>query len=213
VKMSVAFYMANFIRAVFCIQHLLDFQGLQQFLETLAPYGCDPVGAPTSDGDWVEQKLAWRVQDAFWTCRLLQFSFGSGSGAVLSFDIDESLPFQMPGALSVRPGGEPWFEAYQQMLVRLIRQIEPTLGMLDYEADLLCGQAHAQPFASWGNYFPAWLLNRLSTAERSQLFRLVDEALPVDDLGVLTFIHPLMVNQAWSDRHVRLDRLVRSHFQ
>lgn len=180
----------------------------------MAPSGCIPAGAPViNDADWFAQPLAWRIQDASWECRLLQFTPDAGGASILSFDITEALPFPPASgsALSYRPGGEDWFGAYQQILVDLIRQTKPGPGMLDYDADLLCNSADTRSFVSWGNYFPASLLDRLSSAERTLFFRLVDSALPVGDLGVLTFIHPLMANQAWSDRHAKLERLVRPH--
>jgi hypothetical protein len=93
----------------------------------------------------------------------------------------------------------------------VIRYVDPEIGIIDYEAELLCSELHTTPLADWGNYFPKRFLKLLSSKERKLLPQVVDEFLQIDNLGVLTFIHPLMANQAWSDRHAKLDKLISPH--
>lgn len=203
--------MVNFIRACFCLNQNLDFIVLNKLLEVLAQHDCHAIGSTeTNFGVWVEQKMEWTIRNKPQKARLFQLSQNHGGYSLVSFDIDEFLLLP-ESKISYRPDSDPLFAAYKTIIVDLIKQLKPRIGLIDYEADLLCTEIPSITLASWGNFFPYDFLKLWSLDERNMLTQLVDELIPIDEFGLLTFIHPLLANQAWSERHEQLERIIRTH--
>lgn len=205
--------MPNFIRACFCINRLLDHQDLEILLEIMSKRECYALGEPQLlRCSWINQKLEWKKKDTFIEARLFQFSIPEMENPLFSFDVDE-ISFLPAGDISYEPHQDPLYIEYKILLINLIEQIKPIIGVIDYEADPLCGEISKsrEIIAAWGNFFPFTTLVNWSLEDDNLLREIVDELIPIHDLGYLTFIHPLMVNQAWSNRHKQLEILIKSH--
>lgn len=201
--------MANYIRACFCIDQYLDLSGLHKLLELLSHYDCYPIGSPRMNIDrWMDQKLEWNIQNEPQKARLFQLSSANDGLSLISFDIDEFLLLP-ERKISYEANQDPLFAVYKLIIIDLIKHLMPNIGMIDYDADLLCNEISTMSLAAWGNFFSYDYLNSWKPEERTLLTQLVDEFISIDEFGILTFIHPLMANQAWSERHEHLERLIR----
>jgi len=160
---------------------------------------------------YIDVTLGWRVEGVTYIARVLQNWPEAGRVRSVSFDVQEAAFF--PGsALEFVPNRGVLFETYRRMIIELIRYLRPALGAIDYEADLLCNDMRrARSFVSWGNYLADDLLDAWPDASRLAFMQLVDECYPLSQLGILTFLHPLRVNQAWTSRHEKIEALLREN--
>lgn len=205
----------NSITACFSLPEPLTKFQLQRMLERFKLLGCVPVGQPIYNEEiWTKQELYWGLFDVKWTARFRQVHFRNASCTTFAFDLDSN--FFLPGANTLySPNGDPKFLHYKNILSQLIMELKPSIGEIDYEADLICSELTTRfqnTIACWGNYFPSKWLNSLDDEVKGNLSRVVDETHEINGIGTLTFIHPLKANQAWSPRHEQLDRIIRRYF-
>jgi hypothetical protein len=206
--------MSNYIRACFCLPEPLQESQLKELLNQIKAFECVPTDEPYfNEGYWIDQKLLWNTSNGSWKAGFIQVYFGINQYSTFFFDVDEKL--FLPGRkIAYSPGQDPIFIQYKNILSQIIRSINPKIGEIDYDADLICallGNQYPYSIASWGNYFSSKWLNLLSLEIRNNLFDIVDEAIPVDDMGFITFIHPMEFNRAWSNRHKKLEEIIRGN--
>jgi hypothetical protein len=206
--------MCNYIRACFCLPKLLQESQLQELLMLIKVFECVSIDKPTINEDyWVEQKLMLNTSVGRWNARFLQVYFGINKFSTFFFDVDENI--FLPGRqIAYSPNQDAIFVQYKHILGQIIRGINPIIGEIDYDADLICallGNKYPYSIASWGNYFSSKWLILLSPESIGELLDIVDEVIPIDDMGVLTFIHPMQANRAWSNRHKKVEEIIREN--
>ncbi len=153
-------------------------------------------------------KLDWMLNGKFYEARIVQSWHNETESRFLSFDIDETV--FLPGSdLEFVPNDTIFFEKFKQILIEFVRYLRPFFGSIDYEADIQCEalEKHS-PIISWGNYFSQSMLKGWFQNNVNSLSQIPNESLQIDELGILTFIHPLTVNQAWTDRHKKMQSLI-----
>lgn len=155
--------------------------------------------------------FGWKVGSASYSADLLKdFRYNQSTGRfVLAM---EEKAFLSPSS----PVFEPRFQArqnstfikYKEILSALIRTVRPFIGTIDYESDLSCDEFDQYGgIASWGNFVAFSLLRRLSNEDQQLLYTGVDDFVMIDDIGVLTFIHPLLYPYDINSRTLRHKRL------
>lgn len=150
----------------------------------------------------------WKVNEKLYIVRLLKNS-SDDNQIFMSFDIEENIFFK-ENEIEFVPNDDTIFKHFKQIIIQILHHTKPNIGVIDYEADLICTSLGQNSYlASWGNYFSQFIFEQLTTEERQQLLQTVDEHIQVKDLGVLTFIHPLAVNQAWTTRHKQLEMFLK----
>lgn len=151
--------------------------------------------------------MACRIDDKLYEARLLQ-SWNFGERMSLSFDIADIV--FLPGrSVEFIPNGNVSFDWFKQIIIQFINYIKPIIGVIDYEADLLCASSEKySSLASWGNYFSQSVLEQWTQNDVKTLLQVVSESTEINNLGVLTFIHPLAANQAWTGRHQEVQTLL-----
>lgn len=209
-------YKHNSITACFFLPEPLTKYQLQTMLERIKLLGCVPIGQPIyNEENWTEQELYWGLFDVKWAARFRQVYFRNASCTTFAFDLDSN--FFLPGANTLySPNGDPKFLHYKNLLSQLIMGLKPSIGEIDYEADLICSELTPRfqdAIACWGNYFPSMWINTLDKEVKGHLLRVVDETHEVDGIGMLTFIHPLKANQAWGSQHEQLDGIIKKYFK
>lgn len=208
-------YKLNSVIACFSLPEPLDEFQLQRMLEQIKLLGFKPIGRSTyNEGIWTEQRLLWSLLGTNWAARFRQVNFQSEDCTTFALDLDSNI--FLPGSqIFYSPNGDPKFLHYRNLLAQLLTYLNPIIGKIDYDADLICSESKTgvkSTIASWGNFFPLKWLNSLDDEVRTNLVNVVDEYLEVNCLGILTFIHPLKSNQAWSSKHERLDKIIRRYF-
>ncbi len=149
-------------------------------------------------------KITLQTGEGACGARLLQI-WGSGfPKRRISFDVEEGI--FLPGrTVSFTPRSNAVFGRFKQILTRIAVHLQPTSGVIDYDADFLCDELSTaracRSFVHWGNYYSHALLRHWPREAVAKLLAMVDEFTVIDDLGVLTFLHPLAANQAWTSRH------------
>jgi hypothetical protein len=234
----------NYIRAEFCIYRPVDSRELYELLEAIQKLGCryksytaspiwweDPpdAGQPISSNSEVG---SWGLAEAFVKSSYadVQFNLNVGEDSYQVYLgyrnrenrwIHLSLNFEdqifLPGLtyeFTPAPDDES-FMRFKRLLVELIQHTRPEIGMVGYDADLLCEDLeYSGSVVHWGNYFPFPFLNRLSEQSRQLLLSTVSEYHKVESLGILTFIHPLIypahTNQEWMGRIQRVHELIHN---
>ncbi len=163
---------------------------LQQLAEQLATKGYAIV------------ELAWRMGERLYNARLLQISHDDQTTQRITFEISEHV-FLPPGRRAYTPEHDPTFEQFRLIMVELIKHIRPTIGNIDYEADMLCDPPRETgSVASWGNYFSQCLLDQWSHNDVESLLQTVSDYTRIEDNGILTFLQPLTdPHEAWTARH------------
>jgi hypothetical protein len=205
----------NNIRACFCIPEPLNEAQLGNLLNYLSAHNCEISDRPYfNEGNWIAQELHWNILGKTWDASLGQIVFGDNEFSTLSFNVDGD--FFLPGAkTSYSPMGDPKFALYKDLLIQIIKLTNPFIGEFDYEADLIYAQLVNNPsttIASWGNFIPSSWTEKLNSKTQSLLLDTVDEAIFVEDRGLITFIHPMAANRAWGHRHEILDKILKGVF-
>jgi hypothetical protein len=144
---------------------------------------------------WIEQKILWNPVDRSWDARLSQISFARASASMVSLDVDEGL-FLNGLKVSYYPNDDPLYVAYKSLLEVFIKQVKPFIGVIDWDADLLCPNLEKNSFAAWGNYLSYRFLENWSKKEKEFIQEIVDEMSVIDDAGILIFNHPLGYSEA-----------------
>lgn len=122
----------------------------------------------------------------------------------ISFDIEDRI-FLPSGVIEYEPeNNDTAFESLKLLLARVISHIQPAFGGVDSECDYL-GDAHNPSdlrwLVQWGSYFSDSIINQWSKAAVATLLQTANEHIKIKNIGILTFIHPLATNQAWTRRH------------
>jgi hypothetical protein len=206
--------MSNYIRACFCLPEVLQESHLKELLSQIKVFECVSNDEPTfNEGYWLEQKLLLNTSSGNWEARFLQIYFGVDKYSTLFFDVDENI--FLPGRKNAySPDQDPVYIQYKFILRQIVQSIKPKIGEIDYDADLICallGNQYPYSIASWGNYFSSEWINLLSPESRNRLFDNVDEVIPIENIGFITFIHPMEANRAWSIRHKMLEEIIREN--
>ena len=152
--------------------------------------------------------FVWRDSQYERQGRLLQ-SLYEAQGKTFYFDIvwDVFLPGEVTEFVPERDTA--LFTQYLDLILKIIQHLNPLVGVIDTEADLICGDLSQQEFViGWGNYFSKAFLHGWTQSDWWSLQQAVDIYLPINKKGVLTFIHPLAANQAWTPRHELVQSLV-----
>lgn len=158
-------------------------------------------------------ELEWSVDGKKYHVRMLQRWRREDRYRMMTLTVDENAFLHQVIHWVPTPDNHVLFERYKALIIACIVALKPAIGVIDYEADLICGeQEYNGSLVSWGNYFPHLLLDQWQEHERTELRQRVNEYIPIDDLGVLTFIHPLAVNQVWTTHHRRIDAVVRRYY-
>jgi hypothetical protein len=202
--------MPNYVRACFCVEEALDQSHLQDLIKITERFGCQPVDAPVTNMDrWVDQFLVLKMLDKNWEARLFQLSSTLYKCCKISFDVEDS--FFLPGRkISAHPRDDKLFITYKRLLLALIQELKPFIGVIDWDADLLCGEIGSNLIAGWGNYLSNQLLNNWSVEELRLVPDLVDEYIPVQGIGILTFNHPLGSGDTYKT-HLEFYNLIKTH--
>lgn len=202
--------MMNYVRACFCIDDVLDFKDLGKLGMILRNHKCYLVNPPIiTSGKWIQQSMAWKILNREWSVRLFQISLKPGTQAMVSFDVD-NLAFLPEQKISYFPDDDPLFGAYKDLIRDFIMEIKPFIGVIDYDADLLCGELSRNSFTSWGNYLSNKLLDDWDTDEVKLIPRLVDEYIPIEKMGILTFNHPLGYGSV-SEHQIKFWEMIKAH--
>jgi hypothetical protein len=153
--------------------------------------------------------LAWRIDGKLYSTGISQSSHHKNEPIHLEFGVEEGV--FLPGrSTEFTPNQNPIFERFKQLLVEIIKHTKPTIGVINYEADLLCTTPTIyDSFAGWGNYFSQSILSQWSLNDLKLMLQLADEHIQIDSFGILMFIHPLAANQAWSERHQKVLELLQ----
>jgi len=203
--------MGIYIRACFCVDRFLDQNVRTDLIEILSPHRCNVLGLPLINlGKWIDQKMIWNTENDLYAARLFQLYSTHSKSTMFSFDVD-SLLFLPENKIIYSPGNELDFQNYKLLLSDIINYLLPAIGVVDYDADLLCGDLQLESLIGWGNYFSNDLISTMSVEEINILHVNVEELNQIDSHGILTFLHPLMANRAWTNRHKILESLMKSH--
>lgn len=224
--------MSNFIRACFCINDIVPDTAFDDLFKTLDLLDCK---LSTEQNPFIkgveldsnsnlanlEQVVDWLSNPGYlnislvltqnnkpYETRIVQRWQGNTEPRFLSFDLEDTV-FLPEATIEFTPNNDVSFEKLKQILIGLVRYLKPFFGAIDYEADLECGPLKQyKSIVSWGNYFSSSILNKWPQNELEELLQIPNESLKIDDLGLLTFIHPLTVNQAWTNRHEEMQFLI-----
>src|SRR5205085_9791834 len=129
--------MTNYIRACFCTEQPLPDTKLNVLVTMLGAYDCHPVGvSEVFEQSWT-MDFAWEFSDKRLQARFLQIWHTSARCGVFFFDVVADA--FMPGrTIFYTPGKDRLFSVYKLLLTCVIGQIVPSIGVIDYEADLTC---------------------------------------------------------------------------
>jgi hypothetical protein len=208
-------YNYNSVTACFSLPEPLNEIELQGMLERIKLLGCQPVGKPINNEDiWIAQESYWCLFDIKYAARFRQVHFRNAGCTTFAFDLVSNYFLPVDKTL-YSPNGDPKFFYYKELLVQLLSDLNPKIGVIDFDADLICSELKTGfqgTIASWGNYFPLQWINSLPDEVKRNLLSVVDESLEVNGMGLLTFIHPLKANQGWGSKHEQLDEIIKRYF-
>lgn len=200
----------NYIRACFCIDQYLGLAALESLCGFLERHKCRTVNPPKllDSVHWYEQSLVWEMPDVNVMARLIQIPHDFAP-SMISLDVDAS--FWLPGGrISYDPARDAYFKTYTRLLLDLINYVKPYIGLVDYDADLLCTDLPSNSFRAWGNYLSSQFLSSWTPQEIKEIERLVDEYHPADQHGILTYIHPLGYSEP-TDHQIKFWEMIKSH--
>lgn len=157
-------YKYNSVTACFGVQEHLKENELRGMLDRIKVFGCNPVGKPIcNEGIWVEQELEWSLFGIKYAGGFRQAYLRNVDCTIFTFALESAI--FLPGDKIVySPIGDPKFLLFKDILSQLITGLNPTIGVIDYEADLICSELKTGfkgTIASWGNYFPLKWINRV----------------------------------------------------
>jgi hypothetical protein len=156
-------------------------------------------------------ELGWLINSQKYSARLMQNWYDPNAPRKLFFDVEQTL--FLPGSqIEFLPQGEIEFERLRQAVGCCVKYIDPAVGKIDYEVDPDCGSS--QEFilhARWGNYYSERILAQWNPNTLEALEEIVNEYYEFDKRGILTFIHPLTANQAWTSRHEKVNKLLHNN--
>lgn len=207
----------NRVRAVLLVNTSLTSIQLHEHLDRLKRLGVtfvsDPIGWMRRPGEVFGPQRSVPAYEALWckwalagkshSCRVL-FHWESDGRNRLIFEVDEAV-FFIGNSLYFNPH-EPRFEevfrCFKSILVEFIVTWRPILALIDYEADPLWNEGPGI-FAdvAWGNFYSSELISAWDPSTLDRLGGTVDDLTMLESTGLLFFLHPLEVNQAWSSRH------------
>ena len=218
--------MSNHVRADFCLSQTRDKEQLIQWFLALEALGCHML-TPDAASDVagfeqaVQQLLTplyaniefqWYINGQTYEARIMQI-WHPPKPIDISFDVAEEAFFGGYGRSLIEyipknPDDHNLFQRYKQLIMAAIQYLNPNIGLIDYEMDIVCGDTENRKFeASWGNYLAASALEQWDPNDLDLLKQTVDEAIWIDERGLLSFIHPLVANQAWTSRHFKVQEL------
>lgn len=155
-------------------------------------------------------EFGWHINDTLYSARLLQIWHHKNQPRCLSFDIEENAFFHEKQVEYLPHNNDLVYRCFKQIIVKIIGLLQPDIGIIDYEADIMCDSLKERSgLASWGNYYTESILAQWENTDLYELEKIVDEFITIEGSGTLTFLHPLAVNQAWGDRHEKIDILLR----
>ncbi len=202
--------MTNYIRACFCRERPLDFSDLKKLERILKNFGFHFIDQPLMNQEqWIEQPLIWKILNQNWLARLFQISPNQLTNSMISIDVD-SLLFLPERKISYHPIGDPLFDTYKYLLVDLIEELRPFVGLIDYDEDLVCGELRSNSFMAWGNYLSSQFLETWTSDEVKLLRALVDEYIKIEEVGILTFNHPLGYGEN-KENQIKFWNIINSH--
>lgn len=161
---------------------------------------------------YAEAEFEWHTNQLAYSTRLLQI-WHPPEPADLNFAVSDDAFFGKTGRslIEFEPNDADRlarFASYKDLIIGLIRYLKPSAGLIDYEMDVVCYNIESGKFAaSWGNYLTLSALDRWHPNDVDMLTQQVHDATWIDGLGLLTFIHPLAANQAWTERHIQVQQL------
>lgn len=206
--------MINRVRACFCLPNIIDEDHLRILLQNLERFGINRNGTLDYYKNlWSEQKLIWNISDKSWEASILQLTSEKKPYSTFSFNLDASY-FIPDGKITYFPDNDPLFINYKNILVYILIQITPLIGEIDFDADLICSelsQEYPYKIASWGNYFSFNMMSNIEFNYIKSLTDICDEIIPIESYGYLTFIHPMDANRAWSNKHEKLEKIIRDN--
>ena len=123
-------------------------------------------------------------------------------------DVDDTAFFPKPGDILSHSLSTATFLSLESAIIEIVKHLKPSIGFVDCELNLFC-EKPTGPLAlvHWGNYLPWSVLNTWRPQDVSTLLETVDYVTRLDDLGLLFFIRPLKLNQAWTEKHERIQQL------
>jgi len=204
--------MANYIRAGFCLDNPLDLTDLWKLREILDGHACNSIGDPNMDqGKWYSQRFTWEILNKSWEARLFQISHGITHPSMISFDVDDLL-FMPNSKISYQPNSDPLFDAYKEIIINIIQFIRPFIGIIDFDADILCGEFRSNSFAAWGNFLSNRFLDTWNSEDINWIEKNLEIIFSIKGIGKLIFNHPLgYVNGDRSDHQFHLWRTIESY--
>ena len=156
----------------------------------------------------LDVNFLWHVGERTHGARFLQTIWPGRRFRSLSLDVDEFAFFPNPGDIRFDSVESKAFQSFKLALTEVVKHLDPIVGIVDFEADLLCEAPKLNlPLVSWGNYLPWSILNRWRPGDVANLLETVDLAIEIDDVGLLFYIFPLAANQAWTGRHIQIQEL------
>ena len=202
--------MNNYIRACFCIERKIPISQLKIIIDLLGNQYCSDFSLPILDFEnWVEINFLYGNNAKKHYGRLLQVVNPYNTNVMVSFDIDDSL-FHIDQSINYFPGGDREYEEYKNILILLIKQLDPIIGIIDWEADLLCPANQNNMIECWGNYLSNRFLKFWKLNEKASINNYVDEMIPISDLGILVFNHPLGLSEK-NDGHINFWNLINKY--
>jgi hypothetical protein len=90
------------------------------------------------------------------------------------------------------PRTDQVFEDYKRVVAEFIAHTRPLVGVIDYEADLMCDswRSSLTSVVGWGSYYSKALFRKPWEEVSKAVHQIVDDYIPIDDIGMLVFIHP-----------------------
>lgn len=183
--------MNNYIRACFCTSISVNVASLEKINKRLESHGC--IFSQKIDGennDWHENKFSWTFNNRNWEMRLTKFRFVDSIFTMVSFDVEENFFFQKD-IFTYTPNNSQAFDKYIQLVNEIIIEIQPLIGIIDYEADLLCGSLLEQSFIAWGLFVSRTFIEFMDDSQVSKLFVLANDRKQTKNNGYIFFNHPL----------------------
>lgn len=160
---------------------------------------------------YVTVKLGWKTDSNIYETEIIQIWREESVGRSIRLCIEEDafLPNNLTEFTNLDSN---LFRDYKKLVGDFIKHTSPTLGMIDYEADLLCEPINPMAsLVSWGNFYSNEYLAQWTSNNINKIVQIVDESQTINNIGLLTFIHPLQANQAWTTRHEQVYKILQNH--
>lgn len=204
--------MTNYIRACFWLDENVRKTNIIDLINILKNHGLQPINPSKMNlENWVEQEFVWIIGGNSINTRIFHHNYDKQNYSLVSFDIDE-FAFFSEMAVTYYPENDSLFEAYNLIILDLVKYLLPKFGAFDYEEDLQYIDFYKSPeetVIAWGNYIPSEIINQLRKKQLNQITKIVDYMIPIMGLGLIVYIFPLAINQAWTTHHEELDTIVR----